>query len=68
MRFRWLNRLKAWWGCYFWLPCPLCGQHFGGHEWRVGHTIPTERTYVGKGVCPDCGEQLKRARSSPADR
>lgn len=21
---------------YFWLPCPLCGIHFGGHEIRRG--------------------------------
>jgi hypothetical protein len=19
---------------YFWLPCPVCGEHFGGHEWK----------------------------------
>lgn len=29
---RWLHRLYAWAGGYFWLPCPHCGRHFGGHE------------------------------------
>jgi hypothetical protein len=31
---RWAHRLYAWLAGYFWLPCPLCGAHFGGHEWR----------------------------------
>lgn len=31
---RWLNRLYAGLFGYFWLPCPLCGEYFGGHEWR----------------------------------
>lgn len=30
---RWLNRLWAGFGGYFWIPCPLCGEDFGGHEW-----------------------------------
>jgi hypothetical protein len=39
-RFRTLNRLYAFlWG-YFWLPCPKCGQMFGGHE-RGTTGVPT---------------------------
>ena len=34
MRFRTLNRIYASLFGYFWLPCPLCGQMSGGHEWR----------------------------------
>jgi hypothetical protein len=30
---RWLNHLWAGLAGYFWLPCPLCGKEFGGHEW-----------------------------------
>lgn len=48
---------------YFWLPCPACGQHFGGHEWFDvgGHraSIPTPAADQGDeirstGICPDC--------------
>lgn len=44
---------------YFWLPCPVCGEEFGGHEWRDrgGHAsaIPDE-PYAsgGTGICPNC--------------
>lgn len=55
-------------GGYFWLPCPLCGVDFGGHEWdvrgdKVSH-IPDERCppagpqgpFSYKGICPFCTE------------
>ena len=29
---RLLNKLYAWLFGYFWLPCPVCGRDFGGHE------------------------------------
>lgn len=29
---RTLHRLYAWLFGYFWLPCPVCGRMFGGHE------------------------------------
>lgn len=29
---RWVHRLYAWTSGYFWLPCPICGEMFGGHE------------------------------------
>jgi hypothetical protein len=60
MRFRALHRLYAALRGYFWEPCPLCGQHFGGHEWkdRVGKpsTIPAPDGTPGHfaGICPDC--------------
>jgi hypothetical protein len=46
------------WG-YFWLPCPLCGRHFGGHEWRItegrASTIPVPGGLGGQqAICPDC--------------
>lgn len=48
------------WG-YFWLPCPLCGEPFGGHEW----TKPEQFMWIeygrGRGVCPkaSCIEKAK---------
>jgi len=44
---------------YFWLPCPLCGQMFGGHEWLKGNTL-MQSLNTGTGVCPDCGEKAKK--------
>ena len=37
---------------YFWLPCKLCGHHFGGHEKNTGIVM----TGPGGGytVCPAC--------------
>lgn len=32
LRYRWFNWLYAFFGGYFWLPCPLCHKKFGGHE------------------------------------
>ncbi len=29
---RWIHRWYAWVAGYFWLPCPVCGREFGGHE------------------------------------
>lgn len=58
MRFRRLNKLRAAAGGYFWQPCPLCGQFFGGHEWRnidgKSSSIPTSKPGMGQGICPDC--------------
>jgi hypothetical protein len=62
VRFRTLHRLYAHWAGFFWLPCPLCGRYFGGHEWRTidgkvasiptgkGNALWSEAT----GICPDC--------------
>lgn len=31
---RWVHREYARLFGYFWIPCPLCREPFGGHEWR----------------------------------
>lgn len=57
MRFRVVHRWYAAAFGYFWLPCPLCGQWFGGHEWRGvgGHPSVTVAEGLGRrGICPDC--------------
>lgn len=39
---------------YFWLPCPLCGDYFGGHELRRG-VIPYENDpSLFAGICSAC--------------
>lgn len=60
-KWRWFHR---WWAAffgYFWIPCPVCGKPFGGHEWRVINGlsssvwIPDETgDYTMRGICPKC--------------
>lgn len=61
---RWLNRTWAWVRGYFWVPCPICKEPFGEHEWRPGHELwLSERDSVA--VCPGCGDAAaKRNRAS----
>jgi hypothetical protein len=45
---------------YFWLPCPICHEPFGRHEWTdtsVG--VLTDVPGVTKGVCTACAEKYK---------
>jgi hypothetical protein len=53
---RFIHWLIAIWGGLFWLPCPLCGKRFGGHE-------PTGTLMVsfssGQGVCRKCAHKAK---------
>lgn len=58
---RLLNKIFAFMFGYFWLPCPICGRMFGGHEIAdtvlIGHG-PLERL-----VCKKCNnEALRRNR------
>ncbi len=39
VRWRRLNRWYAHTFRYFWLPCPICGESFGGHEALPGHSL-----------------------------
>lgn len=57
--YRWRG-FHRWWAKragFFWLPCPLCGHEFGGHEWRSGEAAeipdPTQHGAY-RGVCPPC--------------
>lgn len=56
---RWVHHLYALLAGYFWLPCPVCGRHFGGHEWRDRDGLPAQvahpaypATHVA--ICPQC--------------
>jgi hypothetical protein len=46
---------------FFWLPCPLCGEPFGGHEvdWEAVHTFIDSQDSPGYGalICPRCVEE-----------
>lgn len=53
-----LNQIYAGLHGYFWLPCPICGNHFGGHEWKESLNITS---YKGIGVCSQCTELAKES-------
>ena len=64
MKHRFLNQIYAFaWG-YFWIPCPVCGKMFGGHEHADGclHTIPSDEPHIGYVICPDCARDGMGAR------
>lgn len=45
--------LRAHLGRYFWLPCPVCGRKFGGHEWKTGSVGSLFQAGLGgAAVCP----------------
>lgn len=39
---------------YFWMPCPLCGLDFGGHEICGSIPMPDNPPGVSTGICPRC--------------
>lgn len=39
-----IKKIRAYLGGYFWLPCPICGEEFGGFECG-------EQSYHGRVVC-----------------
>jgi hypothetical protein len=56
-----IHRLYAAVACYFWVPCPICGRMFGGHEKPSGGLYLGGRK--GKTVCSNCidrAENLNR--------
>lgn len=61
---RWLQRIKAQTGGYFWLPCSMCGEEYGGHEW--GGTLMVSRDR-GAMVCANCAEEAQRRNRARSD-
>jgi len=55
---RLLHRIYAWLFGYFWLPCPICGGPFGGHEKGLGCLVLNWNS--GKTVCPRCAAEAER--------
>ena len=63
MRWRWLNWAYAMTHAYFWLPCPLCGRYFGGHEGADASYHP-HSAFEGRMVCWRCDKDA-REKSVP---
>ncbi len=56
---RWFHHAYANLNGYFWLPCDLCGEWHGGHEWH--HTnvgLITDRPGIRRGICDACAEKI----------
>ena len=53
---RFVHRAYAAFMGYFWLPCPLCGECFGGHEWTNHDGMPADDGMT-SGICNDCARQ-----------
>jgi hypothetical protein len=58
-RWRRAHRLYAALYGFGWLPCPLCGLLFSGHEWRdIGGRssvlLYLGRPHEGTAICPQC--------------
>jgi len=56
MKHRYWNYTRARLGGYFWLPCPLCGERFGGHE-DSGYLMTSASS--GISVCIDCADEAE---------
>jgi hypothetical protein len=57
---RWVHKIYAFLNGYFWMPCPTCGEMFGGHETKLSGIKITERgeTWTrGKCICDRCTEK-----------
>ena len=51
---RTIHKIYAWLFGYFWLPCPMCGRMFGGHEIvRVHAAALVGDDGKARCVCPD---------------
>ena len=65
MKHRLFNKFYAKLTGHFWLPCPLCAQYFGGHEWDIRSTSKSQSIIINyamglrKGICPDCRDADK---------
>lgn len=51
---RWYNRVYALLGGFFWKPCRICGEMYGGHE-CAGMGLMTSWT-SGHAVCRNCAD------------
>ena len=56
MRFRRLNKWYANLMGFYWLPCPVCGQMYGGHE-AAGNVLENG-TPISDMVCKDCNKRV----------
>jgi C4-type Zn-finger protein len=51
---RWMHKAYAFAFGYFWLPCPVCGRMFGGHERPYGSVPHPTEPHTRRITCPNC--------------
>ncbi len=56
LRRRW-EQYKAYLGGYFWLPCPICGEMFGGQEEHGRLCLKNES---GWRTCINCAKEARK--------
>ena len=54
---KWLECIKAYLGGYFWLPCCICGEKYGGHEKGGSLYLGNGE---GQGVCINCADEAEK--------
>jgi hypothetical protein len=58
---RWWHRRHAEAHGFFWMPCPLCGRPYGGHEARYRIMLPyPDDSNRGEGICSRCEDDIGR--------
>lgn len=63
---RFIARMRAKLGGYYWLPCPVCGRMFGGHESGRGpHSTLWDSPNGGRAVCRQCEGSAEVLASEP---
>lgn len=61
---RFLHRCYAFLMSYFWLPCPLCKEYFGGHEVTHWRSISDpSRWGIKNSVCRACAKRTLKSQS-----
>src|ERR1035437_4571241 len=49
---------------FFWVPCPICGKNYGGHEWKTEENryrnSLMSSAFSGSGICPNCIDEAER--------
>ncbi len=58
---RWLQKIIAYIGRYWWRRCPLCEKYFGGHEWAEDKKmlIPSCGMSYEKEICKNCEDKAE---------
>jgi len=54
---RFLHQFYAWLMGYFWIPCPICREYFGGHELTNWKRLRTYQLQTGHVICDACAAQ-----------
>lgn len=63
---RWVNKVWALGGGYFWLPCPRCRNYFGGHE--ITYVFIETSPNQGVCTCHKCSKEIWKRTGTLSDK